>query len=57
MRKQYIKPETELTESVLNASVLQVSLNVDGNSQSGGDGDDDTEGLEGDVNKFNLWEE
>ena len=22
-----------------------------------GDGDDDTEGLEGDVNKFNLWEE
>lgn len=57
MRKQYIKPETELTESVLKASVLQVSLDVDGNSQSGGDGDDDTEGLEGDVNKFNLWEE
>ena len=57
MRKQYIKPETELTESVLNASVLYVSLDVDGNSQSGGDGDDDTEGLEGDVNKFNLWEE
>ena len=57
MRKQYIKPETELTESVLNASVLDVSLDVNGNSQSGGNGDDDTEGIEGDVNKFNLWEE
>lgn len=57
MRKQYIKPEIELTESVLNASVLDLSLDVDGNSQSGGNGDDDTEGIEGDVNKFNLWEE
>ncbi|MBR0116265.1 MAG: hypothetical protein IJM04_03180 [Prevotella sp.] len=57
MKKTYIQPEVEITLPLLETAILGVSLNIDDKNQGSGDAEDDEEGIEGDVNWFNHWEE
>ncbi len=58
MKTKYIQPETEITISVLQTSVLQISLQVDNivDPDSGYEGDDDGTHTP-ESNQFKLWEE
>lgn len=57
MKKTYIQPEVEITLPLLETAILGVSLNIDDQNQGSGDAEDDEEGIEGDTNWFNHWEE
>lgn len=57
MKKTYIQPEVEITLPLLETAILGVSLNIDDQNQGSGDAEDDDEGIEGDANWFNHWEE